>query len=218
MPTNGTDAGFVTTAPTATPDYNSAIVADNRAHANKDTSPSGSDLVVTEIGWYTYTDTEDTNYEVGIYDDSSDRPGDVVGSLSQTNSKGTGTGWKRSTGLSIPVSSSTAYWIALQIDDTSSNTNLRISTSGGAGREESLFQTTLNDPFTQDTNDDDGVAPIYALLEGEIGGGAAGVSDVHINIGDVWTNATEIYVNIDDAWKSSTEAYVNIGDVWKSIY
>ena len=118
----GTNCGFVTNAPTGDPAGN-AYECDSIAWAGKDTAPVGA-IKVTEIGWWCDTATEEANFEVGIYDHNvdDDEPEAVVGDLSQTNAKGTDAGWKRVTGLNIPITASTIYWMAFQLDDTATKT------------------------------------------------------------------------------------------------
>ena len=141
----GTNCGFVTTAPTADPD-DGLVSVDNSAVSLKDTSPSGNNIV-TEIGWWCDNATEEANFEVGIYDHNGgdDEPEAVVGSLNQTNAKGTGSGWKVVTGLNISISASTVHWIAVQLDNTSTAT---LTNTGGSGRRAVLTSvSTLPSPW-----------------------------------------------------------------------
>lgn len=43
-------------------------------------------------------------------------------------------------------------------------------------------------------------------------------TNISINIGDAWREASEIKINIGDSWKIVTKIQINIGDVWKTIF
>ena len=89
---DGTNCGFVTTAPTSDPTGDDFFNADNNTNAGKYVTPSGA-VKVTEIGWYTGTATEAADFDVGIYthDSSPNNPKDLVGSSGDV-AKGTGAG------------------------------------------------------------------------------------------------------------------------------
>ena len=159
----GTNAGFVTVAPTDDP-AESGFTIDNSTWASKDTSPSG-DNKITEIGWYCDNSTQEANFEVGIYTDDSDKPDIVVGSLSQTNAKGTDAGWKRVTGLNIPISASTIYWIAVELDNTIPGTDADLKLSGG--RLDVKNAVELTDPWGTTNTSLDWLPAIYAVIETE---------------------------------------------------
>ena len=161
----GVSAGFVVTAPVGDPNGDDFTRADGRAAGGKFVSPATAALV-TEIGWYAEDATEEANFEVGIYDHnvSDDEPEAVVGSLSQTNAKGTGAGWIVVSGLSIPISGSTTYWIAFQLDSTASQTNLDIQLT--TGRRSFKTASTLPSPWGgPNTNTDNRLYAIYAVWE-----------------------------------------------------
>ncbi|KKK95682.1 hypothetical protein LCGC14_2670340, partial [marine sediment metagenome] len=126
----GTNCGFCATAPSADPTVSGASTNDFK-NALKGTSP-GTAVKITEIGWYCSNATQETNFEVGIYTHNVglDRPDAVVGSLSQTNAKGTTAGWK-SVAVDITISSSTIYWIAVQVDATATTTNIDFEAVAG---------------------------------------------------------------------------------------
>lgn len=167
----GTNAGFVSSSPTADPggtgDY-----ADNSALAVKDTAPPTA-TTVTEIGWWCDNATQETNYEVGIYtwDAGNTRPGSLIAGASLTNAKGTGAGWKKVTGLSIAVTAGTAYAIAVQIDDTSTTTNLDFSASAGNTLNYKDGATTFTDPWGANATVPNRIYSIYAVWSA---GGTAG--------------------------------------------
>ena len=111
----GTNAGFVVTAPTENPRGNIAGF-NTFSEAVKDTSPATA-IKVTEIGWYCDRNTEEANFEVGIYsDEGNDEPEERL-EVNTTNAKGTTDGWKVVTGLNWTISPSTVYWIAAQTAD-----------------------------------------------------------------------------------------------------
>lgn len=144
----GTNAGFVLTAPTVDPAGPGTVGIDSRAVAFKDTSPSNATLV-TEIGWWCNEATEAANYEVAIYthDAVNDRPDSLIAGYSQTNAKGTIAGWKAKTGLNISISPSTIYWIVVQLDDTATTTNFDGTTDVSYRYDYKSTQTTLPDPW-----------------------------------------------------------------------
>ena len=159
----GTNIGFVTTAPTSDPEGSNSTV-DTQAKGFRDTSPSTA-IKITEIGWYCDNATEEANFEVAIYDHNvgNNEPDNVVGSISRTNAKGTSAGWKVVTGLSIPISASTIYWIAVQVDNTATTTN---TDRGGSGRFMSKSsQTTLLDPFVSGSAGAVSIVASYAKVE-----------------------------------------------------
>lgn len=155
----GTNCGFVTTAPTEDP-AGSTSFADDRTWSIKNTSPVGNYKIV-EMGWYASSASEETNFEMGLYDSSRN-----LLSVSRTNAKGTTAGWKKVTGLNIPIDSETIYWIAVQIDITTTGTFTDAISSGGEGYELAISQTTLLDPLVNYTaTDSNGMVAIYALVE-----------------------------------------------------
>ena len=147
----GVNCGFVLVAPTVDPG-GSAQTTDNIATALKDTSPAGPGRI-TEIGWFCDSATEEANFEVGIYDHNvgDNNPENIVG-VSRTNAKGLTTGWKKVTGLDIPVDGSTIYWIAFQLDDTATPTYRNYKTEAGEKCDEDSGDITLEDPW--------GVSPV----------------------------------------------------------
>ena len=166
---DGVNAGFVTVAPTSDPE-GVATVMDTKSRAGRFTAPE--DGTVTEIGWYCDNATEEANFEVGLYswDTGNDRPDNLLGS-DKTNAKGTDAGWKRVSGLSIPIVNGIIYGIANQLDDTATQTDIDRTSVGGSrsGRKDS--QTTLPDPswgagFTASAT----VLGIYAMYTPAAGG------------------------------------------------
>ncbi|HEC64123.1 MAG TPA: hypothetical protein ENI23_02385 [bacterium] len=162
----GTNAGFVNTAPTTNPQGSSTLTIDGYARGQQDTSPVGNQTI-TEIGWYTENATQESNFEVGIYTDSGNSPDVVVGSLYQTNAKGTSSGWIVATGLDIEISGETVYWICIQLDDTATTTTIDKNSNSKNYAYDSP-RTTLTDPFGNRAVSSAGPLAIYALYSGAI--------------------------------------------------
>jgi len=161
----GTNCGFVTEAPTGDPGgYTSNT--DNFAAAIKDVSSVGAGKIV-EIGWYCVNPTEESNFEVGLYD--HDAVGDDAEDLlyvERTNAKGTDAGWKRVTGLNWEIDADTIYWIAIQLDETDTITTQRMAISGGLRIQSRTNRATLPSPWGSPNTDAEGwLYSIYAVWE-----------------------------------------------------
>lgn len=117
-----TNAGFVSVAPTADPSGTATII-DTQAMSVKDTSPVTAGKI-TEIGWWCDNVTEETNFEVGLYSHNagSNKPASRL-YVDTTNAKGTTAGWK-TVSVDWSISAETIYWIAIQVDDTTTQTNI----------------------------------------------------------------------------------------------
>jgi len=139
----GTNCGFVTEAPTGDP-VESSQVMDTTSRALKDTSPAGAGRI-TEIGWYCENATEESNFEVGLYSDNAGVPQTRL-YVDNTNAKGTGLGWK-TVSVDWEISAETIYWIAVQLDDTASPTNIDRLSSVGDAQSYMLTQTSLVTPW-----------------------------------------------------------------------
>jgi hypothetical protein len=167
--TIGTNCGFVTVAPTADPVVTSRIV-DTYALISKFTSPAGA-VKITEIGWWCSAATEESNWEGGLYSaNGAVVPGEAGTRLyvSATNAKGTTDGWKKAT-VDWDISGSTDYWFGVQVDDTTTQTNIDYLTSGGAGYDQ-ISSAALPDPFGGGAiYDVDGYLAIYAVYETSTG-------------------------------------------------
>jgi len=152
----GTNCGFVTSAPSADPTASSNPI-DNYARVSKFTSPAGA-ITVTEIGWWCDGATEEANFEVCIYDHDAgnDKAKDIVG-VSRTNAKGTTSGWKKATGLSISITGNTIYWIGVQLDDVATETRTNYDSQSYRWGVTASGATTLPDPW-------DGSAESNALM------------------------------------------------------
>lgn len=170
----GTNCGFVAVAPDADP-TDLSLTADGDAHVAKFTSPSGA-ATITEIGWYCSSESEETNFEMGVYAaDGAVVPGEA-GTLIHsdvTNAKGTSIGWKRVTGLNWAISPETAYWLAVQIDATLTDTTIDRTTGGFYGRDQ-VGAAALPDPFGGGAIlDNDATVAVYAVWESAVGGGVS---------------------------------------------
>ena len=209
----GTNAGFVTEAPTSDPGGTN-ISMDAKCRAVRDTAPTGA-TTITEIGWYCDNATEEADFEVGLYDHNSGNnvPGNII-EKSGTKAKGLDAGWKFITGLSIPITSSTIYWIAEQLDTTTTSTNINFSASTDNFMDKDSNKSALADPWTGTSPFSNNVVAVYAIYEEEAPTG----TNTQINIGDAWKEISAIKINIGDAWKDVEGAQINIGDAWKTIF
>lgn len=158
----GTNCGFVTAAPHADP-YGDDYVCDAVAVAFKDTAPEGA-VKVVEIGWYCDNATEESNFEVAIYDHNTDdnNPEAVVG-WDQTNAKGTGSGWKRCTGLDIAITAGSTYWLAMQLDNVDTPTNINLAADAGEKVDVDGAVAALKDPWGVSDASYGQLASIYAI-------------------------------------------------------
>lgn len=139
----GTSSGFVTVAPTADPSGSSAFVIDSLSTVTKDISPS-TPMKIIEIGWWRDSGTDPANWEIGLYSEAAGIA-DALLEVDRTNSTTT-TGWTRKT-VNWSISTSTAYWLALQMDAHAGSSAVDIQSSGGMGRDSLTAQTTLNNPY-----------------------------------------------------------------------
>ncbi len=163
----GVSSGFVTTAPTADPTAISSTM-DSRSGVTKDTSPASA-VKIVEIGFYVGTNADESpNFELALYDsDGVVVPGEAGTRLfvEATNTLSDGIGWKSVT-VDWEVSSSHDYWFGLQIDDTTTDTGIDRTPSGGSGFDwnQSNTVTTLPDPYDGGViTDSDGMFAIYAV-------------------------------------------------------
>ncbi|MBA7624939.1 hypothetical protein ES703_32359 [subsurface metagenome] len=208
----GTNWGFVTVAPIADPDELATRI-DGNVWAIRDVSP-GMAIRITEIGIWIDNPTQATDMEAAIYLDNGDYPDTIVGSK-YLFTKGTTAGWK-SVVTDIPLSASTTYWIAIQVDSTSfTATNTDFLNLGGTKLVvKDATQTELVSPFPEGGYEyPDFKAAIYAVWEEAPVG-----TNMKINISDVWKDIDSLKINIGDAWKNVIKIQQNIGDVWKTVF
>jgi len=161
----GTNAGFVTEAP-EDPIIGASITLDDRSAVMKDTSPATAGRI-TEIGWRCDDATEEANYEVGLYAaDGAVVPGEAGTLLhvERTNAKGTTDGWKRVT-VDWDIDPNTDYWLAVQLDNTATKTEMDYGIEGGLGMDMLLGESTLPDSFGGGDFFDDYILAIYAVWD-----------------------------------------------------
>jgi hypothetical protein len=158
----GTNCGFVETAPEADPGA-TGMDFYNSGFAVKDTAPAGA-TVITEIGWWSDVVNEEANYEVGIYEHNigDDNPEAVV-AIDATNAKGTTAGWKRSTGLNIPITPETIYWLAIQCDPSATHSKIDWAAEVGERSDRKSGLTELIDPWGDSTEQYAYLTAIYAV-------------------------------------------------------
>ena len=142
----GTNCGFVELAPDGDPGGDSVKIS-LTAHALRCEAPAGA-VKVTEIGWYSVNISEAANFEVAIYahNEGDDNPEAIVGSA-LVNAKGTSAGWKRVTGLNIVIEPETTYWLAVQCDNTDTETDIRWNPEAGEKLDRNVSKTALDDPW-----------------------------------------------------------------------
>lgn len=166
----GVNAGFLLAgiSPTVDPSESNWFF-DEKAIAIKDTAPVGA-TKVTEIGWFTGSTSEEANFEVGIYDHNAgdDNPEAKVGDFSTTNAKGTGSGWKKVTGLNIPITEGTIYWIAVQLDNTSSTTSVDSRTDAGEKADTLDPVTSLPTPWGASESTTERLMAFYAVTDASV--------------------------------------------------
>jgi len=167
--TLGTNAGFVTVAPTADPEGATVRAIDVRYRALKVVVPAGA-LTISKIMWWCSGDSEEANWEAGLYAHNSgaDAPAAMIGTKSGTNAKGTTAGWKTATvDITLPAAGTTV-WIAVQVDDTATTTNMDYVSD--AGHRASLVTTvsTLPDPHASGTFTADllAICAVYTTASG----------------------------------------------------
>lgn len=163
----GTSCGLVTEAPTSNPTGSSVFTIDRLSTTIKVTTTNA--IKVTEMGWWCDTASQESNFEVGIYDHDAvnDWPGDLL-YAERINAKGTTTGWKRRSGLDWDLNASTIYWLAVQVDNTATITKVDKEDLVGERYAESYnlaAQSTLLDSFIRTWSSDDKITAIYAVWE-----------------------------------------------------
>lgn len=157
----GTNVGFVTVQPTADPAGTNTVI-DGSSVVTKDTSPATANLKIIEMGWYRGSGTNTANFEVALYSESAGVAATRV-FVAATNSSAV-QGWIR-VAVNWPISSSTAYWLGLQMDAHSGSSNVDSATPGGSGSDIQTSQTTLNNPYGGGAvADASGMYAVYALV------------------------------------------------------
>lgn len=158
----GTNCGFVAVAPVADPG-STGTICDSKVAAQKDVAPVGA-ILVTEIGWWCDSATEEANYEVGIYshDAGNDKPNVLLAGADRTNAKGLAAGWKVVTGLNIIIAAGITYWIAEQLDNTATTTRGVFQAATGE-KYNIKYGLTLPDPFGFKAERNNNLFGVYAL-------------------------------------------------------
>jgi len=169
----GTNCGFVSSAPSADPG-GSNYEFDSRAAALKDVSPATA-TKITEIGVWIDAATEEANIDLAIYTHNAgdDNPEAIV--VGKVNvAKGTTAGWKKQS-CNITISSSTTYWIAVQLDSTATNTYAIYGEDVGEKWDIKVSETELTDPWgVSVATYGDKVFGVYAVWEAAPPAGMAG--------------------------------------------
>ena len=207
--TVGTNCGFVSVAPTADPNLSYTYNLNSNAASSIFVSPAGA-AKITEIGWWCSNDTEEADFDVGVYTDAgAGEPEALVGK--ETVAKGTTAGWKKATGLNISISASTNYWLAVQSDNTAA-IDYTFASNPYYAQKASLTELPID--WASSSSKGNGIRyAIYAVWEA-----AATGTKFQVNIGDSWKAVSAMKVNIGDSWKAVASAKVNIGDSWKTIF
>lgn len=213
----GTNCGFVTIAPIADPADGALYGMEGRSVAGKFVAPAGANKVI-EIGWWCDNASAESNFEVGIYDHNvgDNNPESVVGTLYQTNAKGTEAGWKTVT-VDISITGGTTYWLAVQQDDAgSSRSNWDPQVGEKTNRKHS--QSTLLDPWGASSDSYEYILAIYAVYEE---GEAPEGTGMQLQIGGAWKLVPLMKLQIGGAWKAVEGAQLVIDDggkTWKTIF
>lgn len=133
------DSGFIATTPINTVN-GSVVTMDTQAIAIIDTAPIGATSII-ELGWWSNGVSEDAEAYLGVYalNVTNGKPGVL---LNSTNlSKGTTAGWKK-VNISLSITGGTSYWLAVQLDDTATNSR-GTYTDGANNGQIKISQTNL---------------------------------------------------------------------------
>ena len=158
---DGTNCGFLLTSPTTDP-LGSNQTLDATAKAYKFTTPSTMGTVV-EVGWYCDNATEAANYQFGIYshDSGNNKPDQLLFTTGDL-AKGTTAGWKTSSVSWAGLSSSTIYWLGVQLDDTATTTSNNGDSNASYHVHIKGSQTSLPSPWGTSLTDSDFIGGLYA--------------------------------------------------------
>ena len=162
----GTNCGLCTSAPSADP-AGSNYTIDDYGRAVR-IVVGATPITITEIGFYVDNATEEANFEVGLYSDNADVPGSLLQS-EKTNAKGTTSGWKKKTGLSWDLDASTTYWLAVQCDNTATQTSINYGSIAGQRYSYNTSMATLPATWSASGTSDNTMMAIYGVYE-ETGG------------------------------------------------
>ena len=160
----GVNCGFVSVAPTEDPDGGTSTDIDWVSRAMK--AETSTDQILIEIGWYCVNASEESDFDIAIYehDAEDNEPGDSV-LMIRDNAKGTTLGWKRITGLNIELSANTTYWLAVQLDNTATRTDIDLEIDESEELHRQSWQTELPDPWgdTENLGESTHLMAIYAV-------------------------------------------------------
>lgn len=213
----GTNAGFVTVAPTSNP-VDTNLAQDGACRATKHTCPADVD-VVTEVGFWIDSGSTGAAYSVALYShDSGSNTANALlySSTGHTTSVGSGN-WETVTGLSWSVTPGAVYWICVIMENRTPNVNTDYCTTGGRTGIRVGLHLSLPDPFAS-VSDTDYIMAFYAKVESsvtysELSGTIAGQSSAS---GDLTTTQmTELSGTI--AGQSSASANLGFVQVALSI-
>ena len=159
----GTNAGFVSARPTASPGGASTTTAQGYAAGLKIVAPAGNNALA-EIGWYCDNATEAADYIVGIYDHdgANNRPTGAPLAQSAATAKGTGAGWKYAS-VSYALAAGTTYWIAVQLADTATPTNVQYTDTAGEKLDYKSAASALPSPWGTSDGTQASLLGIYGL-------------------------------------------------------
>jgi len=190
----GTSCGFVIAQPTANPNGTDNTF-DTFARYLRDIAPAGA-TKITEIGWWCENISEESNFEVGLYDHNSgsNKPNNLI-QVERTNAKGTAAGWIR-VSVDWTITGGTTYWLAVQLNDTATTTNSNYTSSAGDYCYRNDPATTLPNPQTGGTRTEILYA-IYAVYTSGL--------NFQINIGDVWKSVAGMQINMGTGTSISYE-------------
>lgn len=158
----GTNAGFVTVAPTADPGGQGNPV-DYLARSNLYTAPAGNNKVI-EMGWWmrSFPGDPGENFQLGIYSDNAGEPGNllVMEEAVLLDAPGWGT-----VSLDFELTPATAYWLAVVCQASTPGTDCSYVTTGANDYSIHLNTQTLPNPWVEAGS---GVYlfALYALIEG----------------------------------------------------
>lgn len=207
---DGTNCGFVLSAPVADPAATSNQI-DTKSQACKFVAPAGATKVV-EMGWWCDNATEAATTELGIYDHNAgtNLPDNRLGVASFA--KGTTAGWKTAV-VDIDVVAGTTYWLAVQLDDTATNTNYNVVSNAAYKRSDKDSSTSLTNPWGAQTWGDAYLIGVYAVYTS-----GPDFTKASINVGDVFKSGAGMSINIGDSFKEVAAMSINVDDAWKTVF
>ena len=162
----GTNCGFVATAPTSDPEGTGTIFIEGAANAMKFVSPVGATKVI-EMGYYQPSNsfqTRDSQFGIYSHNAGDNNPEDLLGSSGDV-SMDTTLGWKVSGVLDIAITGETIYWVAIQHDSEIVGRQVDFRADGAYKRDLKTSQTSLPDPWGTTSGTAGHLMAIYAVYE-----------------------------------------------------